>query len=237
MNDDTILDVNQADAQTADISSDVQQTAESVAPQSETESATPTDLKTVPYDRFAEKVHESNRKIEELEQKIAQFEQRSIKDNAPKGDPMVEQAKTQLKELLKEVAPELGFVSKDELVREKRDQALEADLKRLEKEWDGSKDPSLKFDRQEVIDYALQNGIGSPEAAFKLLKEKEWLNYHIRQASSKTTGVKTEGSDGSGSSNTTGTSDDDLKEAIANGDKNARMTRWKRQFANLKNSK
>lgn len=230
----TTPDVNNTpDSTTAGDSSISQQTSSDATAQDNTDAGASTeDPKTVPYDRFKEvndTLKMTKQEIAEMRAMMEQRNQNQIKEQVPQEDPTIAQAKAQLKQLLKEVAPELGFVSQEELVRKERDQRLESTLSRLEKEWDGSKDPALKFSRQEVIDFALKRGIGDPESAFKILKEKEFMNYHIRNAQSKTQGIKTEGSDGSGSANA-GATNDDLMSAIRKGDKNARMMLWKRQF-------
>lgn len=138
-------------------------------------------------------------------------------------DPQTEQAKAYLKNL--------GFVSKEDVDKELRqreeDSRVEAELSRLEKEWTG-KDGRPKFDRKEVINYCIKNGISIPEVGFKVLKEQELMNYHIQQAIAKSKGIKTEVSDGSGSTQV-GVTNDDLKQAAMKGDRNALRTLLKRQ--------
>lgn len=223
-NKDQTTDVNNADATTANESSNVEETATET--KSETlADGTPVDQKTIPYKVFQETREElgmTKNELKELRDKMNQIEQATVKSNLPNKDedPRVTEAKEQLKNFLKEVAPELGFVSKDELRRQEEDKAFDAQLDRLEKEWDGSKDPSLKFDRKEVIKFAYENGIANPEAAFKIMKEEALTNYRIKQALSKSSGIKTEGSNGSGSQQA-GVTDDDLRTAAAKGDKKA----------------
>jgi hypothetical protein len=54
------------------------------------------------------------------------------------------------------------------------------------------------------------------------------MDWHIKQAIAKSGGTKSEASDGSGSSQAAGTSDQDLKTAIAAGDKQALRSFLKR---------
>lgn len=181
--------------------------------------------KTVPYERFKE-VNERVKTISKLEEKIAELEGKLTPK--PEADPQQEQAKQYLKTL--------GFVSKDDVERELRqreeDHKVEAELSRLEKEWNGT-NGRPKFDRKQVIDYCLKNGIGNPEVGFKALKEQDLINWHIEQAIAKSKGIKTEASDGSGSSQV-GVTSDDLREAAMKGDRTALRTLIKRQVFGTK---
>lgn len=174
----------------------------------------------VPYERL----HESREEIRKLKQQLDELKQ-SV---APKNDvdPAVQAAKEQLRKL--------GYLPQDEVTKlvdqkiqqVKEDEYVDRELHRLESHWDG-KDGKPKFDRKEVIEYAIKHRIAEPEAAFKLLREKEIIDWHVAQAAGKSRGVKTEASDGSGSSQV-GTTNDDLKTAIAQGDKGALRTFLKR---------
>lgn len=204
---------------TTESSTETETTTEQVA--TEESKATETEeQKTVPYERFKE-VNERVKSISKLEAKIAELEGKLAP--APAADPQQEQAKQYLKTL--------GFVSREdvehELKQREDDQRVEAELSRLENDWNG-KDGRPKFDRKQVIEYCLKNGIGNPEVGFKALKEQDLINYHIQQAIAKSKGVKTEASDGSGSAQV-GVTSDDLKEAAMKGDKNALRTLIKRQ--------
>lgn len=203
-----------------------QTTEEVVAPNTSEEVAAEDSVqkepRLVPLDELIE-VRSSNRElkttIEELNRKIESMAPAAAK---PIQDPSLEEAKRQIKEL--------GFVTKEEqeqiAQQAKADAQLEQELTRLESKYTGE-NGLPKFTRQEVIDYALKNGIADPEAAFKLLKEKDILNYQIQQALTKSKGVKSEVSDGSGSTQS-GTTDEDLKQAIRQGDKTALRTYLKR---------
>lgn len=167
----------------------------------------------VPYERFKE----VNDELKTIRQEIQSLRQ-PVEQKAPQ-DPMVTQAKEQLKNLLKEVAPELGYVSKQELVQIEQDRQLNSTLEKLEGAYNG-KDGRPKFDRKAVVDFALQRGIADPEAAYKLLHESELMNWHVKQALSKSGGIQSEGSDGSGSTGP-GPTDADLRAAAARGDDRA----------------
>jgi hypothetical protein len=216
------------DVQPVEITTDSPSTIEET-PVNEVEVQTPetTELeaeKTVPYERFSEinnKYRETESTLSQMQAKIAELEGRAAPQfNQPQVAPEVQEAKEQLKQLLKEVGPELGYVSREELQRQEEDKALNSEFARLESKWDGKTDPSLKFDRKSVREFAIKNQIYNPEMAFKLLKEKELANYYVRQAQAKAQGLKTEGSDGSGSQST-GTSNDDLRAAATKGDQDA----------------
>ena len=181
-------DVNNVDTTTTDDSSNVDQTTTTTddtntADDTNSDGSTGDDTmadgskrsdKTVPYDVFAENNAKRDAKIQELEDKIARFESQGDKNQ--NVDPVLEGKKEEAKKALKDLLGEMGYVSKEDLQRQKADENLERELGRLEKQYDGKADPALKFVRKEVIDYALQNGIGNPEMAFKLLKEKELTN-------------------------------------------------------------
>lgn len=180
--------------------------------------------KTVPYDRFKEvndKYKATEATLEALNQKIASMETR-LTPQEQAVDPNLQAAKEQLKAL--------GFVSKEDVERtlnqKEEDAKLERELTRLEDKFNGT-DGLPKFNRKEVIDYAISKGLPDPEIAFKVMKEKEILDWQIKEAITKSKGIKTEASDGSGSSQS-GTTDEDLKEGIRQGDKNALRTYLKR---------
>lgn len=188
-------------------------------------STAPTASPAVPYERFKE----VNDELKTIRQEIQSLRQPQT-PQAPQ-DPTVAQAKEQLKSFLKEVAPELGFVSKEELARIEQDRQLNTTLSTLEGRYSG-KDGRPKFDRKAVIDFALQRGIGDPEAAYKLMHEGELLNWHVKQALSKSGGIQTEGSDGSGSTGA-GPTDAELKAAAARGDEQAAKLLIRRASASL----
>ena len=173
----------------------------------------------IPLSRFQEVNGELKTTREQFEQLQAQVKSMEAGQNTTGvQDPNLEQVKKELQSL--------GFVTKEEqqaeLERQKNDAQLEQELTQLEGKFDG-KDGMPKFNRKEVIDYAIKKNIADPLDAFKLLKEKEIIDYQIQQAVNKTKGVKAETSDGSGSSQI-GTSEEDLKSAIADGDKKALRT-------------
>lgn len=169
----------------------------------------------VPYDRFKE----VNDRARILEEKLKQYEQEKAK---PSLDPQLQQAR--------EILRQAGFMTQEDfqqqIRQQKEDEQLQQTLARLESTYSGA-DGRPKFNRDEIIDYCLANGISNPEVGYKTLYEKELIDWHIRTASEKSRGVKSEVSDGSGKENV-GTTDDDLMAAIAQGDKDARKTYFRR---------
>jgi hypothetical protein len=164
----------------------------------------------VPYSRFKEvndKVRDYELKLKELESKV----------NAPatEQNPQEQAVKEQLRQM--------GFVSKEEveaeLKRRDEDKALQDELSRLEKQYDG-KDGRPKFDRSEIVDFAIQKQVGDLETAYQSKYMPQLIDWHVKDAIAKSRGIKTETSDGSGSSEA-GTTNGDLKEAIKDGDRNA----------------
>ncbi len=233
-------DVKQGEEQTPSDSSTAEETTTESAPETGFEDntnvdtladGTPVDQKTVPYSVFKETKEE----LKEIKEMIASRNQQ-VPQPQTNVDPQEQAQREQVKQAFKDIASELGYVSKDDLRREKADEQLEGSLKSLETKYSGKDDPELKFNRQEVIDYAIKNGISNPEMAFKLMKEEAFANYRIRQAVSKSQGFKTEGSDGSGSQSVQ-TTDEDLKEAIARGDKKAKDILLSRVAGNILRSK
>lgn len=211
----------------AEEAQDVQAVEETTeTPSVETETTTEVDsteeAKTVPYDRFRE-VIESRK---ELENKIAELESKvsSFKPSTPSTppNPQEEVVKQQLDKYLKE----LGYVSKAELEQKEADKQLSDTISTLESKYDG-KNGLPKFERSKILRYAQDNLIGNLEIAYKQMNEAAIMDARIKEALGKTRGVKSEVSDGSGSSNI-GTTDDDLKSAAMRGDRDAKMTLLKR---------
>ena len=201
---------------TSDTSSSEKETAQDSKESASTADTEESEEQSVPYSRFKE-VNERARKAEELEAKVAELEGQL----KPK-DPNTEAVKEQLKPIL----DELGYVSKDELKQIDEDKFVQSELSRLEKTFDG-KDGRPKFGRDEVVDFALDKRIGDLETAYKQLHEKDILDWHVKRAIAKSKGILTESSDGSGSQGA-GTPDEDLKGSIAKGDKKALRTYLKR---------
>lgn len=228
MDEETTIDVKEADETTASASSNAEETTTETTPdegQGDNKNAevladgTPVDQKTVPYKVFADantKLAEATKKLEEVAAKMG-----SNATPAAPIDPAEAKQKEAIKQALEPMLKEMGYVSKDELRRQKADEQLETSLKSLEDKYSGKDNPELKFVRDEVINFAIENGISNPEMAFKIMKEKEFANFLIQQAGSKSQGLQTEGSNGSGSQSV-GNSDDDLKAAAAKGDKKAK---------------
>ena len=222
-------DVIQAE-ETASASSDTEQTDVTETEEVESEESaaseeTESDGERIPRSRFNQAIEKERVRIRELEQQIEGLQKQSnlTPEDRAKMDQL-DSVKAQLKEL--------GFMTKDEFEAERRqakeNEYVQSELSRLEKEWSG-KDGRPKFDRQAVVQFALENKIGDPEAAFYKMNMKQIIDWHNRSASEKSKGIKTEVSDGSGSSQA-GTSSEDLKAAIKQGDKNALQTLLKRQL-------
>lgn len=179
-----------------------------------------TDNKPVPYERFHtvnERLKKESESKAELERKLKEYEER-----LQPQDPRIDEVKQTLKQL--------GYVTREdveaEMKREREDAQLNLELSRLENKHNG-KDGLPKFDRQAVIDWALSNGVASPEAAYKLMHQDKIIDWHVKNAVGKTGGVKSEKSDGSGSTQA-GVTDSDLKSAAMQGDKGALHTYLKR---------
>jgi hypothetical protein len=174
----------------------------------------------VPYDRFKEKNEEAKRLKEELERIQLQQQQPQTQQQQNSNLDQEQVVKEQLKRM--------GFISKDELEMAEADRKLDTTLEKLESKYDG-KDGSPKFKRSEVLQHARDNMIGNLETAYRDKYQTQLLDLAVKRALGKTPGTKSEVSDGSGSA-TAGTSNGDLKSAVAKGDEDALMTFIKRQI-------
>lgn len=187
--------------------------------------------KTVPYDRFKEV--NDNFRATQAELKAIRDQQSQIAQQLQPQQPQeVVAAKEQLKGLIKELAPELGFVSKEEIQRQEAVNAVQSEHTRLAQKYNG-KDGLPKYDSQAVTDYAIQLGMTNAkglEIAYKQMHDAEIMNARIQSALSKTRGIQTESSNGTGSANT-GVSNDDLLKAAQEGDQNASLLLIKRRIS------
>lgn len=182
--------------------------------QPETQAETPEgnlEEQAVPYKRFKE----VNEKAKEADRLKAELEELRAKAAPPV--PEDEQTKA-----VKETLKNLGFVTREEQEAQARQREEDAQLDKtfsaLETKYDG-KDGRPKFSRQDILDFYRETRVSSdPEVLYKVKHEKELLNWEIQQALSKTKGVKSEISDGSGS---TTVGSNDLKTAAMSGDKSA----------------
>lgn len=215
----TDTDVQTAETTTAPDSSTEDQTTTEQAASEESKATATETAKTdaVPEaNRWAERARKAEKELAALQAA------READQPQRQADPNQEAIKAQLKAM--------GFVSKTEidaeLARREQDARVEQELGKLESKYAGT-DGRPKFERDAVLDFAIKNGIASVEVAYKALHEKELMDWAIAQAITKTQGVKSEGSDGSGSSQV-GTTTEDLKEAIKSGDKGALRTYLKR---------
>lgn len=177
--------------------------------------------KTVPYERFSE----VNNKLKEYERKTAEMEEKFNKVSPTPANPQEEIIKQQFKK----IADELGYVSKTELEQKEASKALQQTVKDLQAKYDG-KDGRPKFDYQKTLDYAEKNLLGNLEVAYKAMNEPQLMDWAIKAALGKTKGVKSEVSDGSGSSEI-GTTQGDLLNAAAKGDSDAISTLIKRTLS------
>lgn len=206
---------------TTDVTTSGEETAST---SSSTEQTTATTDKTVsdhvPYSRFVE-ANETAKRVQEEKAQLERELQAIKAQSAPKPSDQ--------EKLVKETLKSLGFASREdvqaELKQREEDARIQSELSSLEKEWDGT-DGKPKFVRKDVVEFAIKNGIGDPEAAFLKMNKSNILDYEIRKAASKTQGVKSEVSTGTGGN--TGVSNEDLKTAIKAGDKDALKTYLKR---------
>lgn len=205
--------------------------AETTAPDSSTDIETTTtdavDTTATAEEARSDEVPEANRWAErarKAERDLAQLRAAREADQNPATAPdsQTEAIKAQIKAM--------GFVSQEEinakLEEKEQDARVDRELSTLESKYDG-KDGRPKFDRTKVLHFAVDNGIAKAEIAYKALHDKELTDWAIQQAVTKTRGIKTEGSDGSGSSQV-GTTNEDLRAAIAKGDRSAVRTLIKR---------
>lgn len=177
------------------------------------------DDRPVPYSRFKEVNEKSKQyeaKLQEVELRLQELDKRAVPTQP------VDPQEQQVKQLLNQY----GYLSRDEFQAEldKREQRLREDtqvnqeLARLEQKYD-AKNGLPKFDRRKVVEFALDRRLADPEVAYKTLFEKEYLNWHIQQATSKSKGVKVESSDGSGATQAGPANDDLMSEAMRGDDK------------------
>lgn len=219
---DNANDVNSAEVTATDSSIGEQTNQDTVvqADKQATDNNSQAETKEVPeQNRWAEKARKAEKELAQLKAEVEALRKPRVNEEV---DPQTKAVKEQLQNL--------GFMTKEEVeAREKRqaeDNRVQAELSRLETTFDG-KDGRPKFDRQEIIDFALEKQIGDLEAAYWAKHKESLLDWHIKQASTKTKGIKTEASDGSGSGEA-GTTDTDLKEAAKRGDNAALRTLLKR---------
>lgn len=216
MIDDAQVEETTVAEETAEAPSAENQTEETTQEETQADS---TQGKTVPYDRFSQVVKTKQQLEARVKEMEAQLQTPKMQNPS---NPEEEAVKQQLEKYL----ADLGYVKKAELDQKEADRQLEENIKSLASKYDG-KDGRPKFDRTEVLEYAADNLIGNLEVAYKQMHEAELLDYAIKQAMGKTKGVKSEVSDGSGSSQI-GTTQDDLKDAAAQGDEEALKTLIKR---------
>jgi len=179
---------------------------------------------TVPVEN---RLAEYQRKYAKLENKLAEIEGKlkAPTDQAVAPDPKEEVVKQQLDKLLKD----MGYVSKSDLEQKEADRQVAETMKSLESKYDG-KNGLPKFDRSSVLEFAKENLIGNLEVAYKQMNEAAIMDARIKEALGKTKGVKSEVSDGSGSTNV-GTTDDDLRSAAMQGDAEAKRLLIKRAIS------
>jgi hypothetical protein len=220
----TSTDVAPAQAPSASDSSSQEQTQPAGQAQESTPEASTEGTKAVPYDRFKEVNDRARQYEEELQHYKNQLEELKTKNQEPPTPPNPQEEL--IKQQFKKVADELGYVSRQELQRQKEDEQVRSELQTLEKKYSGE-DGRPKFDRQKVVNYAIQKGLtGDLEAAYKVMNEEALVNWHIQRAAQKSKGIATEKSDGSGVNS--GTSNDELMLAYRRGDRNALKTRLAR---------
>lgn len=206
-------DVQQAETEPAGDSSTAEQTTKADVSQDEgtaLEQPTETDEvegNRVPYERFKE----VNDQVKELRGELDTLKSEREQSSTPKAQTPQEQA-------IRDQLKEMGFVSADEveakLEQREQDLALQREVSQLESKYDG-KDGRPKFDKDEVLNFALEKQIGDLDAAYNELHRQKLIDWHVKQAVSKSGGVKSETSDGSGKSQ----GSDDPREGIKEGDR------------------
>lgn len=216
-------DVNEDTSEaTEGASSGAEQTVE--ADDQSTDTVDTTATETVPYTRFSEK----NEEAKYWKERATKFEQDAQASQTATPTPTAQPSASD--QAVKNQLKGLGFITKEEqeaeLVRRDDDAKVREQLVRLEGKY-GGKDGRPKFNRDKVINHALDNKISNLEMAYKDLHEKKLMDWHVKQALTKTKGTKAEKSDGSGSGQA-GTTSQDLRSAIREGDKGALRTYLKR---------
>lgn len=130
-----------------------------------------------------ERINELLSKNKELEGKLSKIEEKMapIPPAAPK-DPTQELTPDVKKAV--EVLKKIGFVTREEQDRklqQLQDRAfLDAEHTKLENKYDGS-DGKPKYDKKEVEKYMQEHGIFDSEAAYKLMFEKELLDFEMKR--------------------------------------------------------
>lgn len=204
----TDTDVSPVETTTPESSTENETTTTTVADEAVVAEAAKDDRPEQNY--WAEKARKAEKELEAL--------RRERESQQTPADPNEEVVKAQLKKM--------GFVSQAEieaeLARRDQDARIDRELSTLETKYSGT-DGRPKFDREKVLQYAVNNDIGNAEVAYKAMFEKQLTDWAIQQAVTKTKGVKSEGSDGSGSTQV-GTTNEDLKDAIRKGDPSALKT-------------
>lgn len=201
-----------------DESTETEASAESTTTEAEVED-------NVPYSRFKQVIEERN----ELKRRV---EGGQVASQATMQQPQVPSVDNAQMEQIKAQLKSLGFITKEEqeaeLQRVNQDIAVENQLSSLSQTYNG-KDGRPKFNREKVLEYAINHQIADIEVAYKQLNEKALIDWHIQQATSGKKAIKSEASDGSGSSQS-GTTDEDLKEAVSKGNKSALSAYLKRRI-------
>ena len=170
------------------------------------------------------RLNEEIEKRRQLEAEVARYKQTQTPQ--PQANAYEDRVQQELKKHLET----LGYVSREEIQRmeaqKEADRALQSEAERLTKEWNGD-GGKPKYDHESVVNYAYEHGIASLEAAFKLMNEKAYLDWHANQVLANTRGTRMERSDGSGAANVQ-LSDDDVSDGLAKGDPGAKKLFLKR---------
>jgi len=163
----------------------------------------------IPYDRFAE-VNAQKRaaelKVQELEterQKLMASQQQG--SNVNPADPTTDAENAYWKKRLNVVEPDaiLSKVeerlkkSEEDRVNQENARKLGEQLTQLRSKYNGEDGILPKFDDNEVIAYATQNGIWNPEVAYKELHFDKFVQKSIKDNSDKPTFVESPSSPGS----------------------------------------
>jgi len=189
---------------TADVSDNAEQTADTQSDTSPEEGLNTTDEvaeepqgsdQSIPYSRFQQVIAEKNeyKAKAELFDKIQsdpQYASQLLNQANPNQPVSQEQQVMQkLKELGVPAMDDVKSVIREQLEQERVYREIDQKVNTLQKEWDG-KDGKPKFDVEQVVEYGQKTGIYDPEAAFKLLHERELADYYAKQ--SRKSGIKSE---------------------------------------------
>jgi len=145
-------------------------------------------------DELAEAAKELQRDHTQKSQKLAELEKAAKPAPQKKEyDPEDEKLADQFFEIIKE---KHGLLTKEEVEEQKQLEKIDQTFKGLETAYNGKgeKEGLPKFETDKVIEFMQKNNYPPhlAEEAFKKMHEKEFIAFHVKSASSKKGGYKTE---------------------------------------------